>query len=338
MIRRKTASAPPLRAPTGIAGLGEPARPAYTGLAGTLLLVHTLLNLAFIILRRSWPVLATYLDGSSLKVYTFSVLFMQGALIFLPAVLVIGLRRPPTTELVGERARPGSLFLSFAAGIPAAVVFHGLNNLLLYVLARSGVDISQSGLSSALTLPDLLAGPWQMIVLVLLLSAALPSLVEEFFFRGVILSSLQSGGAVLSAMTWQALAFALFHENVFFLLPPFLAGLLLAHIRHRCGRLWPAMVTHFSLNLTLFALPSLLPGLSQQVMAVHTRQASSLLYASLIAACIAAAALVPILILTFGLKPETPRPAKRLTVFPGDWKFALAILLQIVTIILIRRA
>ncbi|NLO36114.1 MAG: CPBP family intramembrane metalloprotease [Clostridiaceae bacterium] len=338
MLRRKAVSPPPVRVPTGITGLSDPAKPAYPGLAGTLLLLHTLLNLAFFILRRSWPPLAAWLGGSSLKVYVFSVLLMQGVLILLPAVLVLLVRRPPPSELVGDRARPGSLFLAFAAGIPAAVVFHGLNNLLLYGLARSGVDLSRHGSASPLSLPDLLAQPWQLIVLILLLSTALPALVEELFFRGIILSSLQSGGAVLSAVLWQALAFALFHEDVFFLLPPFLAGLLLAHIRRRCGRLWPAMVTHFSLNLSLFALPSLLPDLSQSLLSGQTRQTSSLLYASLIAACIAAAALVPILILTFGLKPETPQPTKRLTFFPGDWKFALAILLQIVTMMLIQRA
>jgi len=150
----------------------------------------------------------------------------------------------------------------------------------------------------------------------------------------VLFASLRSGGALVSAAVWQAIAFALFHADPLFLLPPFLTGLLLAFIRHQCGRLWPAMLTHFSLNLSLIALTPLLPRLTQSMLLDQSQHTTSLLYASLIAACIAAVGLIPLIILIANLKPEGKQYKKKFVVFPGDWKFALAIVLLIVTIML----
>ena len=326
---------PAIRTPSGVPGIRPPARPAYRGIAGTLLLCHTLLHLVLIGLARVWQPLQDLLAGNRLQSYILGTLLMQGLLVFVPTVIIISFSRIPAEDLAGSKASPGSLFLALAAGIPAAVVFQGLNNLLIYLLVRGGIRLPATEAAPFLSITDLLNRPWPYIVLILLVIALIPAMVEELFFRGVLLSSLQSGGAVLSAVIWQAIAFSLFHTDALFLLPPFLAGLLLAHVRRHCGRIWPAMLTHLSLNLSALALAPLLPGLTQSILQDQSEQAASLLYASLIAACIAAVALIPLLILIGNINISRQPARHRFSLFPGDWKFALAILLQIVTMILI---
>lgn len=319
-------------------GIPQPSRPAYPGVAGTLLLCHTLLSLAFLLAVRAWPDLAKLVRGDDLRAFVLGGVIMQGLFILLPALLVIARTRPPAEDLAGAGARPGSLILAVAAGIPAAVVFQGLNNLLLYLLVRGGVRLPVPTGSAWLSGSELLRQSWPVILLVAAVSMVLPGLIEELFFRGVLLASLSSGGAIWSAVLWQAVAFALFHGDILFLLPPFLAGILLAFIRRRCGSLWPAMLAHITLNLTLIALNPLLPRLTGLYLADGSRQAASLLYASLIATFVAAVALIPLLILIASLNPRRATPGRRLRLFPGDWKFALAIVLQIVTIIISQRS
>lgn len=337
MSARQKSRPPAIRVPTGVSGIRQPPRTAYPGAAGTLLLMHTLLSLAVIFLGRHWQPLQPILTGASLQSFVFGTLLMQGFLIFCPTVITIVVYRIPAEDLSGSKASPGSLLLAVAAGIPAAVVLQGLNNLLFYGLVRSGFRLPAEAANPLVSGSELLEKPWPAIALILLTVVVIPAIVEELFFRGVLLASLQSRGAITAAIIWQAVAFSLFHADVLFLLPPLLAGLMLAHIRRRCGRLWPAILTHLSLNLSSIALTPVLPSLTQTVLQDQSQQAGSLFYASLVAACVAAVALIPILIL-IGRNQVRPAPLKkRFSLFPGDWKFALAILLQIVTIIVVGR-
>lgn len=336
MIRKKKkdTNKPIIRTPTGIEGIHEPEAQPQNGIAGTLLLIHSGANLAIILMMRAWPALAERMGYANLQSWVIRTLIMQGAFIFLPAAVILLVSRFPAEMVVGRRAAPGSLFLAVTIGIPAAVVFQGLNNLFLYVLIQSGIRLPVIRSSNMVADTDLLSRPWIFIAFIVLITAVIPAVVEELFFRGVLFASLRSGGALVSAAVWQAIAFALFHADPLFLLPPFLTGLLLAFIRHQCGRLWPAMLTHFSLNLSLIALTPLLPRLTQSMLLDQSQHTTSLLYASLIAACIAAVGLIPLIILIANLKPDGKQYKKKFVVFPGDWKFALAIVLLIVTIML----
>ncbi|MEA4888913.1 MAG: CPBP family intramembrane glutamic endopeptidase [Clostridiaceae bacterium] len=329
---------PKIRMPSGVPGLPQPPEPVYRGVAGTALLVHTLLYLFFMVLKQFWPPLANLVGGDSLKAFVAGGILVQGGLILIPAVVILILFPIPPADLIGAKANAGSLILAVTAGIPAAVIFQGLNNLLIYVLVRSGVNLPQPAAVVGPAGSDLLRQPWPVLLLILVISIIMPGLVEELFFRGILLSSLSSSGAFAAALIAQALAFALFHADMLFILPPFLAGLLLGYIRRQCGSLWPAMLTHMSLNLSLIAINPLLPRITAQYMTGSAQQTTSLLYASLIAACIAAVAFVPLLVLIGSLRPHpphTPPQQARRRFWPGDWKFALAIVLQIVTLVLL---
>lgn len=332
-IRADNVAHAAVRQPEGIPGLPGPDAGSWNGIAGTLLLIHAALALLAVLLQRAWPLFRQLVSSESLSSYVTGSLIMQGGLIFLPTVLVIVTGRLPASSLLGGKARSGSLILAFTAGIPAAVVFQGMNNLLIYALAKSGVQLPVSVPVYDATGGDLFGRPLPVILVVVLISAIIPGLVEELMFRGVILASLSSAGAAASAVIWQAAAFALFHGDPLFILPPLFAGLLLAHIRRCSDSLLPAMLAHISLNFSLMALAPLLPQLTAEYLTGSSSEASSLLYASLIAAFVSAVALVPLIVLIGHLQGRRPEHG-RLHFWPGDWKFVLAFAVLIVTMII----
>jgi len=77
----------------------------------------------------------------------------------------------------------------------------------------------------------------------LLLFALLPALSEEVLFRGALLSSLRSWGA-LPACLASGLLFGLFHGSVLRFAPVALLGTVLAAVVWRTGNLWLAVGCH----------------------------------------------------------------------------------------------
>lgn len=99
--------------------------------------------------------------------------------------------------------------------------------------------------------------PW----LALLVFAWLPAICEELAFRGFILTGLQRRFRPRTAVALSSLLFALFHLNVFQMLPTFLLGMILAYLTTRCGSILPSMLFHVLYN-TLILVPVLFPDLA----------------------------------------------------------------------------
>jgi membrane protease YdiL (CAAX protease family) len=333
MRSRAQAEKPGLRQPEDIPGLPGPGAAAWNGLGGTLLLIHAALVLLAVLLRRAWPPLDNLVGDGTLKAFVIGGLIMQGGMILLPTLLVVTAGRIPPGNILGGKARAGSLILAVTAGVPAAVVLQGVNNLLIYSLVKSGVELPAARLTFDTSDGSLFARPYPVILVIVLMSVIIPAIAEELMFRGVILAALSSGGAAASAIFWQAIAFAFFHGDPLFILPPFLTGLMLAVIRRCSDSLLPCLLAHMSLNITLLILSPLLPQLTADLLSVSSGMASSLLYASLIAACVAAVALVPLLVLISHLQPRRPGYHHRVHVWPADWKFALAFVVLVVTMV-----
>ncbi len=334
MKKNRDMQRPRLRQPANVPGLPEPLPDRWPGPAGTLLLIHALLALAAVLLRRIWPLLDNLVSGNTVKAFVFGGLLMQGGLILLPTILVIAAGRLSAEDVVGSRPKAGSLILAATIGVPAAVVFQGLNNLLIYTLIKSGVDLPLAHASSSLVNGSILDKPLLVAGLIIAISVVLPALVEELMFRGVILSALMSTGAGVSAIIFQAIAFALFHNDPLFILPPFLAGLMLAMIRRSSQSLLPSILAHLSLNLSLLAIAPLLPQLTTEYIMATGSGTESLFYASLIAACVAAVALVPLLVIAGHGDANKARRSRRPVIWPADWKFTLAFLVLLATMVI----
>jgi sodium transport system permease protein len=91
--------------------------------------------------------------------------------------------------------------------------------------------------------------------------AMVPAICEEFFFRGYLLSCLSSKGNLWQGIMVSSVLFGFFHQNLIFLLPASLAGLLFAFILQRTGNLCYCIAAHFIINAwSIFAINSTLPS------------------------------------------------------------------------------
>lgn len=326
--------------------------------AGTLLLVHTVLTLLLQLSALAIPDLQAWLGLPTLSGLVTRAVLMQGALIFLPSLVIIGLYKLPAEAIIGGPSTPSSLILAAVVGVPAGVVFQGLNNLMLYLIFQLGWTVPAAATSTDRWSADLWQQTLPVMLVLITVRVLTPALIEELMFRGVIQSSLKSPGNLpgTAIIFWQALAFALFHNNPLFLLPPLLAGLLLGLLRQNGNSLLPSIIGHLSLNLTLLLIAPLLPQLTAQYLNLSTRSAPALFYASLIATFVAAITLIPLIALISQLRPPEVatgpgQPLQGLPVrqtglakfggndqakpsrLPGDWKFALALLMLLVTMV-----
>ena len=87
---------------------------------------------------------------------------------------------------------------------------------------------------------------WQMLFTALLYGM-LPAFCEEFFFRGLIMRSLERFSPVM-AVVGSAVLFGIMHGNLAQLLFATVIGLVLAIVVRRTDSLLPAMIIHFANN------------------------------------------------------------------------------------------
>lgn len=294
---------------------------SYKKAPGTVLLLHSALVL---ILHVFWSVLSGsdfgFLTGG-LRGYVFSAFLMQGICMLFPVVFVVYLLKLPSGIVVGTTENPGpKLFLSILAGIPAAVVFIGLNNGFIYLMSLAGFSLTPSLLPSRIAFD----GSGTLIVAVLV-SAFLPGISEELMFRGVIQGFMETAGNKFSGVFFTALAFSLFHSDPLFILAPFLAGLFLGFLRSKSGSIYCSVLAHISMNLTILFISPILPRIAFEYLTVEIPDAS--LYASLLAAAVASVALLPILIVFSSMCHEKKTKKPTSGIFPFDFKYVLALVI-----------
>lgn len=300
--------------------------------AGTLLLLHTVFYLLIDLLIQNSSAVRRLLNANTLPSFAISGLLTQGLLILLPTILIVLLFRIDPIIVTGDKPRAGTIILALAAGIPAAAVFQGLNNLLIYALVKTGWQLPVSTTPYVFSTDMIWSAPWNIKLVILIISAFLPAFAEELMFRGVIQGSLASRSRITIVIFWQAAAFTLFHLDPLFILPPLLAGLMLGYLRYKSQSLLPPIICHISLNISLMLLNPLLPRLTKSMLEISTETTQSLFYASLISSCIAAVALVPLFAIISNYKNYTTTEKKPLRLFPGDWKLAFALIIMLITI------
>ncbi|MHB1484939.1 MAG: CPBP family intramembrane glutamic endopeptidase [Saccharofermentanales bacterium] len=300
-----------------------PSEYSLRGAAGLVLLLHAILSILFQIGWVSMPEGLFGISKSGMAGYVIAAIIMQGICILFPTLYVIfRFRIPPDTVLGISGSTPVRLFMAVIIGIPAAFVFTGLNNGFIYLLSRMDIILPSS------KLPELTVyqGPVSF-ALILMVSVLLPGIIEELMFRGVIQGSMEREGGRISVIIFQAFAFSVFHADPLFILSPFLAGLLLGYLRQKTGSIFPGILAHISLNLTMMVMQPLLPRITSDY---FTMTASlQTLYSSLLAACVAAVALIPMLLIFSSLPGKQKNSGSKRVIFPFEWKFILGCLVLI---------
>lgn len=90
-------------------------------------------------------------------------------------------------------------------------------------------------------------GAWENVLLLFLLAIAAP-IVEELFFRGLVLRSLTTWLGPVAGIVGSALLFGVAHGELLQLPALIVFGLVLGVLAHRSGRLGPGMVAHAAFN------------------------------------------------------------------------------------------
>ncbi len=294
--------------------------------AGTLLLLHALLSILMYILKFWISDDFTEFLGSGMPGFVSSALIMQGICILLPTIFVMA-HYGLSSDLIPGPSTPtgGWTIMSATVGIPAAIVFTGLNNGYIYILYKSGVRLPSAETVVPEASVEQAGGGIAGFIVVLILSVLLPGIVEELMFRGVIQGAASAGGQVTAAIIIQAVVFAVFHVDILFLIAPFLAGLLLGYIRHKTGTVYAPVLAHITMNLTILLMKPLLPALTAEYVAEMTSNA--VLYASLIAAAAASVALIPMLVAFSSVRAPQTRKERQAKFFPVDHKFIIGALI-----------
>jgi sodium transport system permease protein len=185
---------------------------------------------------------------------------VQAAIILLafvgtPAVLMaLLLTTRPRQGLALKRASVRELL---TAVVLASVVLLPLAQLTLYIIGqfpnlKEMLDQQQK----MQVFRDLTTGAagtgWAILSIVVL-----PAVCEELAFRGFILSGLCRRFKPWTAILLSSFLFALYHMNVFQLLPTFLLGAVLGLLTVRSGSLMPAMLFHLLHNGLLVGITHL---------------------------------------------------------------------------------
>jgi membrane protease YdiL (CAAX protease family) len=120
---------------------------------------------------------------------------------------------------------------------------------LIYLPIFIFFDVTSEELEEpARGLTDRATDPVGVILLVLVVGLAAP-VIEEIFYRGLVLRSLENRFGVWPAIVGSAVMFGASHfQGLQF--PALTAfGVVLAYVTHRTGRLGPAIVAHMAFNL-----------------------------------------------------------------------------------------
>ena len=120
---------------------------------------------------------------------------------------------------------------------PFTMTFNALTNLLFEVVGyRRGIAVGTIYLGGG------------DFAFMLLLTAVLPAVFEEFSHRGVLLSGLENKGTEMSAVVLSAVMFGLMHMNPGQMIYAVFGGLVFGVAVVKCDSIIPAMCAHFMNN------------------------------------------------------------------------------------------
>jgi len=95
----------------------------------------------------------------------------------------------------------------------------------------------------------------------IIIMAAVPAVIEELFFRGVILSSLMKKTNIVIAVLISSLLFSFMHFSLIKIFPTFLLGGVFAYVVYKTNSIIPAMVLHFANNSMSIIAQNALPNI-----------------------------------------------------------------------------
>lgn len=163
-----------------------------------------------------------------------------------PVVTTMRRGNGPVVDL-GLRIEPRDAWQGVLVGVVVQLV---ALPLIYYPILRI-VDVDPS--EAAEQLVGLINTPLDVVLMVVIVAIAAP-VVEEIFYRGLLLEALRQRLSDNVAVVVQALVFALAHMQGVQFVGLFVVGLVLGYLKVRSGRLGPAIAAHFGFNAVTLGL------------------------------------------------------------------------------------
>jgi len=175
-----------------------------------------------------------------------------------PLIMALLLTRRPRQTLGLRLANPRAFGL---AGLLAISFLLPLAEITVYILQHFPhlMELLAENNQLAIELKALGKSGSSMLTLgaiaqYLVVLGVLPAVAEELAFRGFILSGLRRRFSPGTAVVFSSFLFALYHFNVFQLIPAFVLGLVLGTLALRTGSVLPGMLFHLLHNGLLLGL------------------------------------------------------------------------------------
>lgn len=254
-----------------------------------------------------------------------TILLLAG--LFIPVLLAVQSYGFSPTDVTGEiRPSPILSILSVLISLPALLVINGADNVFIYLQALLNIPnahtywLSESYMISKF--PSL--SVW---ALVLIIFGILQPIIEEIFFRGLLLKSLKTTVSYSSAVIIQAILYALIKPRSIISFATIIVGLFLGYLVVFAQSLWPAILAHITLNFGHLTLLVFYPQLLSQDIFIGIKSSRVIFQVSLICCILGILVLWPGLRLMRNFNPPAVDPQRRKSELPPlrawDWRLVL---------------
>ena len=158
----------------------------------------------------------------------------------LPAVIFIVIFKLQTTNIIiTKQVKPAVGISFFLIGTTICLLANFPSNWISAILENFGFQGSSQSIPVVPTIPSYIMNA--------LATAVVPPFVEEFLFRGVILSQFRKYGDVFAVIA-SALLFVLLHRNFSLIVFAFICGLALGITLVRTNNIWIPVGIHMFVN------------------------------------------------------------------------------------------
>jgi len=197
------------------------------------------------------------LSEEAVSEYYFRYIYhanILGGLLFLGSVtLFFRARFPEKTGMKKISSHPALISLFLGAG------FYSVSLSLMQMATRIpsvAKSMEEYAEQNELFTVSAASPLWEILAVIFL-----APLAEEILFRGLVLNRLKQSVSPGGAVVLSALAFAVFHGNLYQGVYTFVFGLAAGYVTHRFSSLWYGVLMHFALNgmNVLVSLPRMFP-------------------------------------------------------------------------------
>ncbi len=186
----------------------------------------------------------------------FRFLITPGVYLFITDKRSLSFLKPYARLNVSRALMTVALFISIIPVVSMLIEINSCIRLPVW-LSELEVYLKQREVQANLLLRTILSGQGlKSLALVVIVVAIIPGIVEEFFFRGIIQTSLYP----VFANPWYAVLvssalFSFFHFQFYGFIPRMALGVLLGFLFLRSGNIWYSIIGHIIVNLSsvLFA-------------------------------------------------------------------------------------